>query len=67
MEDNEDDGEHQHIAGAEGGEGSNHGDNLTRGVETLMTAMRELLNTMTYRGDGPNEEGEDNEDHEWVD
>lgn len=67
VEDNEDDGEHQHIAGAEGGEGSNHGDNLTRGVETLMTAMRELLNTMTYRGDGPNEEGEDNEDHEWVD
>lgn len=25
--------------------------NLMQGVEHLMTAMRELLNTMTYRGD----------------
>lgn len=55
------------VAGAEGGPGSGHGGNLTRGVENLMTAMRELLNTMTYRGDGPNGNVEDGEDHEWVD
>lgn len=62
-EDNQsEDGGLRHVAGAEGG---NHGDNLTRGVEHLMAAMRELLNTMTYRGDGPN--GDGNDDHEWID
>lgn len=64
---NNDDGGQRHVAGAEGG---NHGDNLTRGVEHLMAAMRELLNTMTYRGDGPNGDGpngDGNDDHEWID
>lgn len=33
-----------------------------------MTAMRELLNTMTYRGDiEGNENGRDNEEEEWAD
>lgn len=47
----------------EGAQGDTRG-NLTRGVEHVMTAMRELLNTMTYRGDiedgrGDEERGED--------
>ena len=65
--DDEDQEGRRDVAGAEGGPGSGHGGNLTRGVENLMTAMRELLNTMTYRGDGPNGNVEDGEDHEWVD
>lgn len=55
--------EHEEISGAEGDSRGN----LTRGVEHLMTAMRELLNTMTYRGDiEGNENGRDNEE-EWAD
>ena len=31
-----------------------------------MAAMRELLNTMTYRGDGINEDSGDDEEQEWA-
>lgn len=56
--------EHEEISGAEGDSRGN----LTRGVEHLMTAMRELLNTMTYRGDiEGSENGRDNEEEEWAD
>lgn len=51
----------------EGADGDARG-NLTRGVEHLMSAMRELLGTMTYRGDiDGNEDGRSDDDEEWID
>jgi hypothetical protein len=59
LEDIGDDRVHEEIPGAEGDASGN----LTRGVEHLMTAMRELLNTMTYRGDL--EDGRSDEEEGW--
>ncbi|XP_057291980.1 transcription factor 25-like isoform X2 [Hydractinia symbiolongicarpus] len=40
---------------------------IAGGAQQLMNAMRELLNTMTYRNDGvaQNEENDENENQEW--
>ncbi|EDO46412.1 predicted protein, partial [Nematostella vectensis] len=50
--------------GAEGGPRPLRGADLAHGVENLMSAMRELLNTITYRGE-PGGEGEDEEEQDW--
>lgn len=57
----------QPIEGAEGGPRPLRDTELARGVENLMVAMRELLNTLSYRGQPEGEQGGDvgeNED-EW--
>ena len=49
----------QPVEGAEGGPRPLRDTELARGVENLMVAMRELLNTLSYRGQpdaGENEE-----------
>ena len=58
-------------AGAEGGARPLRESEIARGVENLMGAMRELLNTLSFRGTPEGErEGENNEpnnDGEWED
>ena len=52
----------QPVEGAGGGPRPLRDTELVRGVENLMVAMRELLNTLSYRGqpeEGGGEEGED--------
>ena len=62
----------QPVEGAEGGPRPLRDTELARGVENLMAAMRELLNTLSYRGE-PEDGQEDNpgeNDHavdEWED
>lgn len=62
----------QPIEGAEGGPRPLRDTELARGVENLIVAMRELLNTLSYRGEPDGEEGEDtgeneNAEDEWED
>lgn len=52
----------QPIQGAEGGPRPLRDTELVRGVENLMVAMRELLNTLSYRGQPEEDEGEEGED-----
>ena len=53
--------------GAEGGPRPLGETEIARGVENLMGAMRELLNTLSFRGppEGEREDGEPNNDGEW--
>ena len=51
----------QPIEGAEGGPRPLRDTELARGVENLMVAMRELLNTLSYRGE-PEEAGDEQGD-----
>ena len=60
------------IEGAEGAPRPLHDTDLARGVENLLTAMRELLNTLSQRdppeGEQQGETGDDDRDpDEWED
>lgn len=46
----------QPVEGAEGAPNPLRDTDLTRGVENLLTAMRELLNTLSYRDPSENEQ-----------
>ncbi|XP_066019517.1 ribosome quality control complex subunit TCF25 isoform X2 [Pocillopora verrucosa] len=52
----------QPVEGAEGGPRPLRDTELVRGVENLMVAMRELLNTLSYRGQPEEAGGEEGED-----
>ncbi|CAH3171003.1 unnamed protein product, partial [Porites lobata] len=55
------------VEGAEGGPRPLRDTELARGVENLMVAMRELLNTLSYRGQPEGEQGDDagENEEEW--
>ena len=57
----------QPVEGAEGGPRPLRDTELARGVENLMVAMRELLNTLSYRGQPGGEQGDDagENEEEW--
>ena len=57
----------QPVEGAEGGPRPLRDTELARGVENLMVAMRELLNTLSYRGQPEGEQGDDagENEEEW--
>ena len=56
----------QPIGGAEGGPRPLRDTELARGVENLMVAMRELLNTLSYRGQPEGEQGNDGGENEYA-
>lgn len=58
----------QEVEGAEGGPRPIRGSDIAQSVETLMTAMRQLLTSISFQGepenDGPQQEEQDWEDNE---
>jgi hypothetical protein len=56
----------QQIEGAEGGPRPLRGTDIAQSVETLMTAMRELLTSISFRGEPGNEENAE-EEQDWND
>lgn len=56
----------QPVEGAEGGPRPLRDTELARGVENLMIAMRELLNTLSFRGQPEGEQGDDDGENDDV-
>lgn len=54
----------QEVEGAEGGPRPIRGSDISQSVETLMTAMRELLTSISFRGE-PENQGAEEEEQDW--